>query len=427
MFRGLYCAVSLIGLVGVADALRAQAPAGTISTYAGGGRSSQDGVLATDYRLNNPSDVAVDGLGNVYIADSGNDKILKIDRATQIVTTVAGTGSSGYNGDFIPATSAQLNNPVGIAFDAAGNLYISDNNNARIRRVSAAHRDHHHLRRNRGCPATTGTTSRRRGPSSTTHTTSPSTRSGNLYIADASNNRVRRVDTAGIITTVAGTGLGGYNGDNQPATDARLNKPLAAVADNSGNLYIADNKNNRVRLVSGGTITTYAGTGDIGSTGDGGPAIFARLKGPNNLGIDAAGNLYIADEDDNKVRQVNRTTLLINTVAGDGRSGFSGDGGPAVDASIAKPFSATFDLQGRMYIAEFGSDVVRLVTFTGSPATITVVSGSPQTTRVNTNFAERLTAAVRDSNGNGVSGVTVTFAAPAGGASATLSSHDRYH
>ena len=148
----------------------------------------------------------------------------------------------------------------------------------------------------------------------------------------------------------------------------------------------------------------------------------AQLKGPNNLGMDAAGNLYIADEDDNKIRQVNRTTLIINTVAGDGRSGYSGDGGPAIDASIAKPFSATFDVQGRMYIAEFGSDVVRLVTFTGSPATITVASGSPQTTRVNTNFAERLTAAVRDSNGNGVSGVTVTFAAPAGGASATLSS-----
>ncbi len=246
--------------------------------------------------------------------------------------------------------------------------------------------------------------------------------SGNLYIADSSNNRVRRVNaTTGIITTVAGTGNAGYNGDNQPAIDARLNKPLAAVADNSGNLYIADNKNARVRLVAGGTITTYAGTGVIGPAGDGGPATSAQLEGPNNFGIDSAGNPYIADEDDNKIRRVDRNTLIIDTVAGDGRAGSSGDGGPAISASIASPFSAAFDAQGRMYIAGFGSDLVRLVTFAGSPATISVASGSPQSTRVNTNFAERLTAAVRDGNGFGVSGVTVTFTAPLAGASATLS------
>ena len=184
---------------------------------------------------------------------------MKVDRATQILTVVAGTGKAGYNGDFIPATSAELNIPVGIAFDAAGNLYISDNDNARIRRVSAA----------------TGiiTTYAGTGVSGYNGDNSPARLaqlndpyhisfdpSGNLYIADASNNRVRKVDTAGIITTVAGTGLAGYNGDNQPATAAELNKPLAAVADSAGNLFIADNKNTLVRLVSGGTITTYAGT-----------------------------------------------------------------------------------------------------------------------------------------------------------------------
>ena len=246
--------------------------------------------------------------------------------------------------------------------------------------------------------------------------------SGNLYIADSSNNRVRRVGTQGIILTVAGTGTGGYNGDNRLAIFAELNKPLAAFADSNGTLYIADNKNERVRVVTAGTITTYAGTGGSGPSGDGGPAVSAHLKGPNNLGLDSAGNLYIADEDDNRIRQVNKTTLIINTVAGDGRSGLSGDGGPAIEASMATPFSAAFDAQGRMYIAEFGSDVVRQVTFVGSPAAITAAHGSPQTTRVNTAFPERLTAAVKDSNGIGVSGVTVTFNVPAGGASATLSS-----
>ena len=201
-----------------------------------------------------------------------------------------------------------------------------------------------------------------------------------------------------------------------------MNKPLAAVSDNSGNLYIADSDNFRVRLVRTGIITTYAGTGVYGSFGDGRQATVAQLKDPTNLGLDAAGHLYIADQDDNKIRQVNSTTGIIETVAGNGESGYSGDGGPAVDASLSRPFSATFDAQGRMYIAGFGSDVVRLVTFIGSPATITVTHGSPQTTRVNTSFPERLTAAVRDSNGLGVPGATVTFTAPAGGASATLTS-----
>ena len=201
-----------------------------------------------------------------------------------------------------------------------------------------------------------------------------------------------------------------------------LNKPLAAVADNSGKLYISDNKNIRVRLVSGGTITTYAGTGGVGSSGDGGPAISAQLRGPNNLGMDAAGNLYIADEDDNRIRRVNKTTLIINTVAGNGDGGYSGDGGPAIDASIATPFSAAFDAQGRMYIAQFGSDVVRLADFyRGAPPR------SPWSKRFSADHQgkhqfrpERLTVAVRDSNGIGVSGVhSDVLRTPASGASAT--------
>ena len=421
MPRRLRWAVSLIGLVGVAGALRAQAPAGVISTYAGGGKSKDDGVPATDYKLSSPSDVAVDALGNIYIVDSGNHQIVRVDRATQILTIVAGTGKHGYNGDNIPATSATLDNPIGIAFDAAGNLYISDTDNARIRRVSAAS-GIITTYAGTGVSGFNGDNIQARLAELNDPYHISFDASGNLYIADSSNNRVRKVDTAGIITTVAGTGHGGYNGDNQQAIVAELHNPQGVLVDSSNNLYIADFSNHRIRLVSGGTITTYAGTGSNGTTGDGGPATSAQLKGPDNFGMDAAGNLYIADDQDHKVRQVNTSTLIINTVAGNGDSGYNGDGGPAVDAAISRALSATLDAQGRMYIAGFGSDVVRLVTFTGSPATITVASGSPQTTRVNTNFAERLTTAVKDSNGNGVSGVTVTFAAPAGGASATLSS-----
>ncbi len=421
MLRRLCWAVFLIGLVGAGGALSAQAPAGVISTYAGGGKSNQDGALATNYKLDRPSDVAVDNLGNIYIADRDHHKVLKVDHATQFVTTVAGTGTQGYNGDNRTATSARLDKPVGLAFDAAGNLYISESGNERVRRVD---KDTGNITTYAG----TGSSGYNGDGIQATqaHLNDPYhisfDQSGNLYIADSSNNRVRRVGTGGIILTVAGTGHAGYNGDNRLAIFAELNKPLAAVTDGSGNLYIADNENQRVRLVRAGTITTYAGTGDYGSSGDGRPATSAQLKGPNNIGLDAAGNVYIVDGDANKIRQVNKTSLIINTVAGDGQSGYNGDGGLAVDASLAAPYSATFDAQGRMYIAGSGSDVVRLVTFIGSPATIAATHGSPQTTRVNTSFPERLTATVRDSNGLGVPGATVTFTAPAAGASATLTS-----
>ena len=333
---------------------------------------------------------------------------------TQLVTTVAGTGRAGYNGDNITATSAQLNNPVGIAFDPAGNLYISDNNNARIRRVIT----------------TTGIITTYAGTGvSRVITATASWRgnaqlndpyhisfdpSGNLYIADASNNRIRKVTTAGIITTVAGTGRAGYNGDNQPATAADLNKPLAAVADSGGNLYIADNKNALVRLVSGGTITTYAGTRFIiGLPGDGVPATLAKFKGPNNLGIDAAGNLYIADEDDNKVRQVNKSSLLIHTVAGERRRGFQRRWRTRLPKRLLQSLSRQRSTLRAGYILR---STVR--TWYGvSPFREPGLDhrrprSSPQSTRVNTDFPERLTAAVKDINGIGVPGVTVTYRRP---------------
>src|SRR5262245_40525257 len=230
-------AIFLIVLAALPGVLRSQVPAGIISTYAGGGGSTQDGVLATNYRLFNPSDVALDASGNVFIVDSGNHKVLRVDRATQIVSTVAGTGSPGYNGDNIAATSAQLNDPIGIAFDAAGNLYISDTDNARIRRVDAVTRIITTYA-GTGVPGHNGDSIRANSAQLNDPYHICFDRSGNLYIAESAGHRVRMVNTAGIMTTVAGTGKSGYNGDNQPATNAELKNPQGVLVDSSNNLYI---------------------------------------------------------------------------------------------------------------------------------------------------------------------------------------------
>ena len=415
MWRG----IAMFWLAVLTGLLQAQTPTGAISTAAGGGNSTQDGVLATSYRLFQPSDVAIDSAGNFFIADFNNHKIMRVDRVTKIITTVAGTGTPGDTGDGGPPTSAKLNGPIGVAFDPiSGDLFISDSDNARVRRVH-----------NQTITTYAGT-----GVAGYNGDNIPATEArlntpyhicfdgfGNLYIASSNGHRIRMVNTAGIITTVAGTGNDGYNGDNQPAISAQLKNPRGVLVDSSGNLYIADYGNHRIRVVRGGNIETYAGTGNDGTTGDGGQATSAKLKGPDNVSMDVAGNLYIADDQNHKVRQVNKTTNTIITVAGNGDSGYSGDGGPAVDAAISQASSATFDQQGRMYIASFGADAVRAVDFAGTASSITVASGSPQSAVINTAFPQRLTAVVKDSNGTAVSGISVSFSAPGSGASAVLS------
>src|ERR1017187_4920775 len=275
--------------------------------------------------------VAVDNAGSYYVADPSNNLVLKVN-ASGTLNTVAGNGSSGYSGDGGPATSAALYGPYGVAVDGAGNLFIADTRNERIRKVNTA-----------GIITTVagnGTYgySGDGGPATSAALYGPYgvavDGAGNLYIADQGNNRIRMVGLAGIITTVAGNGTHGYSGDGGPATSAELYAPEGVAVDNAGDLLIADTGNNRIRQVkSGGTVSTVAGNGIDSYSGDGGLATSASLVEPSGVAMDSAGNLYIADSYSERVRKVTPHGV-ITTVAGDGAYGYGGDGGPTAGASL---------------------------------------------------------------------------------------------
>ena len=346
--------------------------AGVITTVAGTGEwgYSGDGGPATNAQLQRPRGVAVDGLGNLYIADSDNHCVRRVDTAG-VITTVAGTGERGYSGDGGPPTSAQLRSPQGVAVDGLGNLYVADYLNHRVRRVDAA-----------GVITTVAGTDERGysgdgGPATSAQLGAPRgvavDGSGNLYIADYGNGRVRKVDAAGVITTVAGTGQRGYSGDGGPAASAQLGLLRGVAVDGSGNLYIADARNHRVRKVDAtGAINTVAGTGERRYGGDGGPATSAQLGRPQGVAVDSSGNLYIAANYNRRVRRVDAAGV-INTVAGTGQWGHSGDGGPATSAQLRSPHGVAVDGLGNLYIADTYSSCVRRVDTAG---VITTVAGT---------------------------------------------------
>jgi RHS repeat-associated protein len=317
-----------------------------IKTVAGTGESdfSGDGGPATDARLSGTSDVAVDSSGNIYIADRSNHRIRKVDM-NGIITTIAGSGESGnyaggFSGDGGPATDAKLNIPYGVAVDNAGNIYIADSLNHRIRKV-----DRNGVITTIAGSGETGLGaggfSGDGGLATDAKLYRPSgvavDNAGNIYIADSFNNRIRKVDTSGIITTVAGCQFWGFGGDGGPATDvrARLYNPTGVEVDNAGNIYIADTRNNRIRMVdNSGIITTVAGNGVGWYSGDGGPATDTSLYYPTDVAVDSSGNIYIADRNNNRIRMVDNSGI-ITTVAGNGTCCvFDGDGGPAVNASF---------------------------------------------------------------------------------------------
>ena len=333
---------------------------GDISTMAGTGEAgfSGDGGPATSAEISDPSGVAFDGAGNLYIADAENNRIRKVDTGGTI-TTVAGTGARGFFGDDGPGIRAQLDSPMGVVLDGAGNLYIADTGNDRIRKVDtdgtittvagsgAAGFS------GGGGPATGARLSRPMGVALDG--------AGNLYIADADNNRIRKVDTSGTITTVAGTGTEGFSGDGGPATSAELSFPTGVAGDGAGNLYIADTANNRIRKVdTDGNITTVTGTRTPGFAGDDGPATSAQITFPTGVTLDDAGNLYIADSGNQLIRKVD-TRGTITTVAGTGADGFSGDGGPATRAQLSFPAGVAVDAAGNLYIADFFNQRIRKV------------------------------------------------------------------
>ncbi|MEU5048201.1 NHL repeat-containing protein [Streptomyces sp. NPDC021096] len=354
----------------------------SISTVAGTGSAgySGDGQSATKAGLHDPSGLAMDTSGNLYIADPLNNRVRKVDARTQTITTVAGNGNGGFSGDEGPATKAGINAPRDVAVDSDGNLYIADTLNHRIRKVDARTQtittvagDGDVFFSGDGGPATKASIS---GPYGVAVDSG-----GNLYIADTDNNRVRKVDAGSqTIRTVAGDGDVFFSGDEGPATKASINSPHSVAVDSDGHLYIADTDHNRVRRVDAHSqvITTVAGNGTGEFSGDGGPAIKAGINGPYAVTVDPSGNLYIADSGGNnhRVRRVDARTRTITTVAGNGDWHFSGDGGPAVKAGL-DPRGLAVDSLGSVYIADTDNHRVRKVSGSSAPVEYSVSPGVP--------------------------------------------------
>lgn len=346
-----------------------QAPTFTISTVAGTGAAgdSGDDGPAVNAELNGPRGVTEDIYGNLYIAEYYGQRVRKVTPGGTI-TTLAGTGVAGYSGDGGPATHAELNGPYRVTVDLAGNVYIPDSGNGRVRKVSPSGTITTVVGNGGigssgdGGPATDATLNYPEAVAFDSH--------GDYYVADEGANVVRFVNTSGMISTAAGTGAADYSGDGGPATSATLDGPVGVQVNAAGDLYISDQGNNVIREVINGTISTIAGTGVFGFAGDGGPAKDAEFAYPASIGIDAAGNLYIPDVNNNRIRVV-LTNGTITSVAGNGAESYSGDGGPALDAAINVPRSVSVAPNGNVYIGDFGNNRVRLLTQTlpsGTPA-----------------------------------------------------------
>jgi RHS repeat-associated protein len=354
------------------------APAtGIITTIAGNNEFGYagNGGIATSAALRWPQGVATDSAGNLYIADSSNNVVRKVAASTGIITLYAGTGTMGFSGDGGAATSAELNGPLGVAVDSQGNLYIADAFNCVIRKVTP------------GGTITTvagqGTVvgSAGNGVAATSATLFypfgvAVDSAGNFYIADTRNNLIRKVTVStGIITTVAGTLTPTSLGDGGPAIGASLGSPASVAVDSSNNIYIADAGYYRIREVSAstGNITTVAGNGTLGYSGDGGPATAANLNYPESLTLDAAGNLYIADTNNNVIRKVD-SYGIISTV-GNGTAGYTGDGGPAILAELDRPAGIALDSAANIYISDTMNSVIRAVG--GGPIAPSISWASP--------------------------------------------------
>jgi sugar lactone lactonase YvrE len=308
-----------------------------ISTIAGNGTLGYtgDGGQAVLAELNSPCGVALDASGNLYIPDKNNNCVRKVT-STGLINTIAGNGTSGYSGDAGQATAAELSLPAGVIVDGSGNLYIADNGNSVVRKVVLSTGIITTVAGN-GIPGYSGDG----GQATAAEFGSPRglaiDATGNLFIADYSEDVVRKVITStGVISTVAGTGSGGYNGDGGAATSANIWSPWGINFDASGNLYIAECSNNRIRKVSAGIITTIAGNGTAGFSGDGGQASSAELSTPSGVVFDSPGNFYITDERNDRIRMVN-TSGVISTVVGTATAGCTGDGGAATSAELWEP------------------------------------------------------------------------------------------
>lgn len=377
----------VLGVVGGCGDSKHKYSVGTIVRYAGTltvcpkpTNACGDGFPAGAANLNSPMGIALDGKGNLYIADTFDNRI-RVVNTKHIINTIAGTGNlcsppTGTCGDGGQATQAYLSRPYAISVDNSGNVYIADTLDNRIRIVSAgtintfAGTGVFGFNGDGGSPAK----AQLAAPNGVLVDGL-----GNVFICDTANQRLRQVTpgASGVISTILG---GGNGGDNGAATAARLASPYQVAINSSNDYYIADSANNRIRFVRGGNIFTVAGNGNVGYSGDGGPAASATLHSPLGVAVDASGNIYIADTYNRVLRTVNAGTQVITTFAGTGRpcspsTGLCGDGGPAVNANLSSPSTVAVDKLGEVFIADNGAARVRKVDTSG---TIWTVAGTGQ-------------------------------------------------
>lgn len=378
--------ITLYSLFAISIFMSSKAFAQTIRTFAGKGGISGfggDGGPATAANFNSPQSMAIDASGTLYIADTKNHCIRKIKAG--VVSTVAGTGAiAGFTGDGGAATSAKMNEPVAVAVDGSGNIFVADASNNAVRKIStvgiittiagtgvAGYSGD-------GTPATSARLNTPNGI-----WVDPA---GNVYISDTWNHRVRKVNTSGIISTFAGTGVPGYSGDGFAATNAQLNYTNAITMDAAGNLFMTDNGNHRVRKMNtSGIISTVAGNGIGGYTTDGVPATSTDIYFPVGVKNDASGNVYFGEDGDGRVRRVDAGGI-IRAVAGTGTPGYSGDGGAATLAQLHSPTDVCLDASGNIYIADRNNHCIRIMgsnsapSFTHGPSqTLTLCANSAPT------------------------------------------------
>ena len=390
--------LATIALLGFAIHTHAQ----TITTILGDGTAAFSGenILAVSAQTNHPSAVVVDKKGNKYIASPNDDRIRKID-SLGIITTIAGTGINGFSGNFGPATSAELSFPTWLALDKKGNIYICDNGNNMIRKIDTF-----------GIIITVAGT----GPSGYNGDGIPATTAqlshpsgifvdsvGNLYINDDFNSRIRKVDTFGMITTIGGNGTMGYAGDNNPATSAEFTEIRGITMDDTGNIIVADQGNNRIRKISAATgiITTIAGTGVAGYSGNNGPATAAEINSPAAVTVDTAGNVYFSEAIGNRIRKIDKMGIITD-IAGTGVAGFGGDNGTATAAVLSSPYGLAIGDSGIIYFADDGNNRVRKIY---TPDT------THSTTSISTGTKDNTTVGIFPNPNNGVFFVNISSAA----------------
>tara|TARA_R110002073_G_scaffold279026_1_gene443030 strand:+ start:290628 stop:291671 length:1044 start_codon:yes stop_codon:yes gene_type:complete len=325
-----------------------------ITTIAGNGKTgfSGDGGKATSARLNLPVNLTFDKDENIYVADTYNNSIRKIDSETGIITTIV-RNEDKYATD-------GLKSPTGIAFDENENLYIAELENKRIRKVNV---------NSGSAMTLVGTKSETESPNINYDLSGPFNvvfdLDGNLYVSVNGDSKIRRVDfLSGDITDISGTGIAGFSGDGGLAKEAQLSNPTGLSIDKVGNLYISDTGNERIRKIDlvSGIITTIAGTGESKMTKDGILAVKSNLSNPLGLALDKAGNLFFVDRGTNRVRKINKSTGIITTIAGTGKAGFSGDNGLANEAELSNPTGIGFDKAGNLYIVDRGNNRIRKIT-----------------------------------------------------------------